>query len=94
MLSEEEIKKIATLARLELTPEQMKKFSKELTEILDFFEQLQEVNTDGTEPTAQITGLQKVLRPDEVKDCEVSEQLLKASPNSIENNHITVNSVL
>ncbi len=93
MLSAEEIRKIANLAHLELTEKEVEKFSRELSDILDFFNQLQEVNTDNVEPTAQVTGLRDIMREDAEKNCDYSEKLLSSSPNAIEKSQITVKSV-
>ena len=93
MLSEEEIKKIALLSRLSLSPEEMQKYQRELSEILSFFEKLQEVPTDDVLPTAQVTGLENGLREDETLREVQSENLLKCSPHPIVRKHISVPSV-
>jgi len=59
-----DVKNIAKLSRLELSPAEEKKFSKELSSILDYVEQLKEIKTDNIEPTAQVTGLTNVTRED------------------------------
>jgi aspartyl-tRNA(Asn)/glutamyl-tRNA(Gln) amidotransferase subunit C len=93
MLSEDEIKKIALLSRLALSPEELQKYQKELSEILSFFEKLQEVSTDDSTPTAQVTGLENGLRQD-IPIREVQNQdLLKCSPHAIIKSHISVPSV-
>ncbi len=94
MISEEEIRRVATLAHLELNDEEMQKFSRELSDILDFFDALQEVDTDGVEPTAQVTGLKNVTREDHVDKCGYSDELLKASPHKVKDHQIEVNEVL
>jgi aspartyl-tRNA(Asn)/glutamyl-tRNA(Gln) amidotransferase subunit C len=93
MLNEDEIKKIARLSRLALSPEELQKYQKELSEILSFFEKLQEVNTNDTIPTAQVTGLENGLREDETLREVQNEDLLKSSPHPIVRNHISVPSV-
>lgn len=60
-----DVSHIAKLARLGLSPADEKKFVKELTAILDFIGKLKEVNVDGVEPTAQVTGLENIVRVDE-----------------------------
>lgn len=69
-LSKKEVEHIALLARLKLTDEEIEKFSNQLSQILEYVEQLQQVNTDGVELTAQVTGLENVLRPDELIQCD------------------------
>jgi aspartyl-tRNA(Asn)/glutamyl-tRNA(Gln) amidotransferase subunit C len=55
---------IAKLARIAMSPEELKKFQGQLTDIVSFISQLQEVDVTGVEPTAQVTGLEDVLRED------------------------------
>lgn len=59
------IKHVAKLANLTLTPEEEIKFEKQLSDILTYVEKLNEVNVEGIEPTSQVTGLENVTRPDE-----------------------------
>ncbi len=63
-LSPADVAHIAKLARLRLSPEEAKQMAKELSGILKYVDMLNEVNTDKVEPTAQVTGLTTVLRPD------------------------------
>jgi aspartyl-tRNA(Asn)/glutamyl-tRNA(Gln) amidotransferase subunit C len=70
----EEVEHIAELARIELTEEEKKKFSGELSEILGYIKQLQEVNTSGVEPVSQVTGLVNVLRDDIAENCGEDEK--------------------
>ena len=93
MISPEEIRRIAALANLELSEDEVEKFSRELSAILEFFAQLEEVDTSGVEPTAQITGLENITRVDEVRDFEASEELLHSSPNPIVRSQIEVRGV-
>ncbi|MAF13468.1 MAG: Asp-tRNA(Asn)/Glu-tRNA(Gln) amidotransferase GatCAB subunit C [Parcubacteria group bacterium] len=83
-LSKEEVEKIAILARLGLTEEEKEKFTTQLSSILDYVEQLKEVKTDGVEPSAQVTGLENVMREDSVEetDKEVRDKLLKQAPKT------------
>lgn len=81
-LSAEEVAKIARLARLKLTPEETKRFQEQLSEVLVYMEQLNEVNTVGVEPTAQVTGLQNVLADDMAKDSGIQDELLALSPET------------
>ncbi len=67
MLTREEVLKLAHLARLSLTDEEIEEFRKELSEILQYVEQLQAVDITGLLPTNQVTGLTNVMRPDEVR---------------------------
>lgn len=80
-LSKEDVLKLAKLARLRLTEEEVELYQKELSSILGYVEHLNEVDVAGLEPTYQVTGLMNVTRPDEVVDYGVSqEELLKNVP--------------
>jgi len=92
-LSKEEVKHIAKLARLKLTDEETEKFSKQLSDILSHAKMLDEVNTDNVEAIAQITGLKNVLFPDKEKKCGYTDELLKQTPQQIQDHMIKVKSV-
>ncbi len=55
---------VAKLANLPLKEEEEKKFEKQLSDVLQYIEKLNEVNTDSVEPTSQVTGLENVFRED------------------------------
>jgi aspartyl-tRNA(Asn)/glutamyl-tRNA(Gln) amidotransferase subunit C len=67
-LTREDVLKLAQLARLELSAAEVEEFSAELTEILQYVEQLQGVDVSDLEPTNQVNGLTNVMREDEVRD--------------------------
>lgn len=93
MLNEEEVKKIAQLARLGLSPAEIKKFAGQLTDILAYVDVLNELDTEKVPATFQVTGLQNVKRKDEVeKFCE-REELLACSPLPVEEQQIKVKNV-
>ena len=66
MLSKDEVKKIANLARIEISEEEADKYSTELSDILGFVEKLNEADTESVEPIAHITGAKNVIREDKV----------------------------
>lgn len=84
-LTKGDIDHLAHLARLTLTEEEKKRYADELSVVFDYFEMLNEVNTDGVEETCQVTGLEDVTRADEVKDCdeEVRKKLLAQFPEAV-----------
>ncbi len=63
------VKKVAEIARLDLTEAEIKKFSSDLTNILDAFKELEKVKTDGVEPTFQPIEVKDVLREDKEEGC-------------------------
>ena len=72
-LSKQEIQGIAKLARLDLTEAELEKYGGQLSAVLSYIDQLKEVDVKGVEPTAQVTGLENVLREDEVKNWDKKE---------------------
>ena len=81
-LSRAEVLKLARLARLDLTDEEVEQFQEQLSEILQYVEQLQAVDIRGLEPTNQVTGLTNVTREDEIRDYGYTPQdLLKNVPS-------------
>ena len=60
-LNQKQIQHIANLARLELTEEELKKYSNQLSDILSYINQLKEADTTNVEPTAQVTGMEKMF---------------------------------
>lgn len=67
-LTRDDVLKLARLARLDLSDEEIEEFSAELSEILQYVEQLQDIDVDGLLPTNQVTGLTNVTRSDVIKD--------------------------
>ena len=92
-ITKEEVLKLAKLSKLSLTDEEVDKYQKELDALLEYIDQLQSVDTEGLEPTNQVTGLHSVMRADEIKENVPMEQLLKNAP-STEGNLIKVRRVL
>jgi aspartyl-tRNA(Asn)/glutamyl-tRNA(Gln) amidotransferase subunit C len=81
-LTQEEVKKIASLCRISLTDAEVLKFQKELTTILDYVSELQQVDTEGVEEISQVTGLSNVFRPDQVIPSEITDEIIKRFPES------------
>jgi aspartyl-tRNA(Asn)/glutamyl-tRNA(Gln) amidotransferase subunit C len=81
-LTPKQIEQIATLARLDLSEKEKKMYAEQLSVVLDYISMLNEVDTDGVEETCQVTGLEDVVREDEVEDCdeETKVNLIKAFP--------------
>ena len=79
-LTSGEVKHIAQLAGLTLSSKEIKKFQKQLSEILDYVEILQKVDTQKIKPTSQITGLENVFREDKKKVCLSQKEVLANAP--------------
>ncbi|MAB60315.1 MAG: Asp-tRNA(Asn)/Glu-tRNA(Gln) amidotransferase GatCAB subunit C [Verrucomicrobiales bacterium] len=80
-----DVKYVADLARLELTDSEVNDFTKQLTEILTFVKQLENVDTSGIEPTAHAQPVFNVIRNDISRDGFGSDSALKNAPNSSKN---------
>jgi aspartyl-tRNA(Asn)/glutamyl-tRNA(Gln) amidotransferase subunit C len=82
-LSREDILKLARLARLDVSEEEISLYQKELSSILQYVEQIQDTDVFGLKPTTQVTGLTNVMRDDEVRDYGVSpDDLLRLAPKT------------
>jgi aspartyl-tRNA(Asn)/glutamyl-tRNA(Gln) amidotransferase subunit C len=78
-----DVLKLAQLARLSISDEEVEEFVHEFEEILTYVEQLQSVDTDGLEPTNQVSGNVNVMREDAVIDYGYEpRELLKNLPNT------------
>ncbi|OGJ41854.1 asparaginyl/glutamyl-tRNA amidotransferase subunit C, partial [Candidatus Peregrinibacteria bacterium RIFCSPLOWO2_01_FULL_39_12] len=66
MLTEDQVRHIAKLARIRLTDEEVKKFSKQLSGVLDYMDVLNEVDTKKVAETSQVTGLKNVMEEDAI----------------------------
>ncbi len=67
-LTRDDVLKLARLARLDVTDSEVEEYRRELSEILQYVEQLGSVDVKGLKPTNQVTGLTNVMREDEIKD--------------------------
>lgn len=84
-LSREEVLHIARLARLGLTESEVDRLREQLSNILENFEVLQQVDTTGVLPTAQSIALQNVVRGDEVAPSLPPTQILANAPRKDDN---------
>lgn len=90
----EDVENLARLSNLELSREEMSNLRADLENILGHIDQLAELNTEGIEPTYQVTGLQNVWRQDKVENHRASRSTLVALAAETENNQIKVPKVL
>lgn len=79
-LSHDEVLHIALLARVGLTDTEVKQLSEQLSNILDNFEALQQVDTTGVSPTAQSIALQNVMSDDDVAASLPPDEVLANAP--------------
>ena len=79
-LSQEEVQHIAELARLSLNEEEKSLYQEQLSAILEYFERLQELDTEANSPTATVLPLHSVMRDDEPKAPSPREDILANAP--------------
>jgi aspartyl-tRNA(Asn)/glutamyl-tRNA(Gln) amidotransferase subunit C len=75
-----DVKYVAHLARLSLSPEEEQTISEQLGHILGYIEKLKEVDVTGVEPTAHAFPLVNVTRPDEIRPSLSQEDALRNAP--------------
>jgi len=100
-ITKDEVTKIAKLARIELTDKEKEKFSGQLSEILNYVEQLNQTDTSKVSETSQVTGLTNVYREDVASELtqvdkdknKNREKLLNNAPDQ-QNDYIKVKAVL
>ena len=95
MISQEDVKNIAKLARLGITNNEAEKFQKDLSAILDFIEKLKEVNVDNVEATTNVTGLENKTRQDqgEKKEEKTRKNILANAPET-KDGYVKVKAIL
>jgi aspartyl-tRNA(Asn)/glutamyl-tRNA(Gln) amidotransferase subunit C len=84
-LSAAEVQKVARLARMRLTDPEQEQMRSQLSRILDYIAMLEEVDVSGVAPTAQVTDLISVLRPDAARPSLTVEEVLQNAPDQREN---------
>lgn len=96
MISKEEVKHIAKLARLELSAREIEKYQKELSSILDYIEKLKEVDVSKIEPTSHALDIENVTREDKIESqkSKIKDQNLVEMAPDKKNNYIKVKSIL
>jgi len=82
--NEQTIKTIANLARLRFPKEDEEKFMKDIDSILNWVEELKEVNIDGVEPLVSVTPRTDAVRADEVTDGGLQTELMANAPESVQ----------
>ena len=93
-LTNNDVLDLAKLAKLSLSNEEVEHFKKDLVEILNFVEKLNELNTEGLEPTHQVTGLTNVMRQDKVQDYGIERKAILDNVPQTDGNQIKVRKVL
>ena len=95
MLTKDEVKNIASLARIGIEDKEIEDYQKNLSEILDYFKELEGLDTNSIEPIGHITGRSDVSRKDERGEVarKEREDILNNAPER-KDNYVKVKSVL
>jgi aspartyl-tRNA(Asn)/glutamyl-tRNA(Gln) amidotransferase subunit C len=80
MIDREQVRKVALLARLELTPAEEEQFTTQLAGILEYVEQLNELDVSDVPPTTRAIDVSNVTRADELQPYPDREAILKSAP--------------
>lgn len=93
MLSREDVIKIAKLSKLEFNDKDIEDYRKDLSNILDFIELLNEVNVENVEPLFNVLDIKDRLRKDEISNELSKEDFLNNSPEK-DNEYIVVPKII
>jgi len=85
--------RVAKLARISLNEEEVEKFQKGLSAVLDYVEELKSVNTEGLEEVSQVTGLINVQRDDVAVLADNREEIFREAPE-MKDNYFKVKAIL
>ncbi|MGB3139147.1 MAG: Asp-tRNA(Asn)/Glu-tRNA(Gln) amidotransferase subunit GatC [Nodosilinea sp.] len=80
MIDLEQVRKVALLARLELSAAEEEQLTEQLSGILDYVEQLKELDTDNVEPTTRAIELSNITRPDRLQPFAERAAILDCAP--------------
>ena len=92
-ISKDQVRHLATLARIKFTNEELEKMQKELNSILDPIKMLQDIDTNGVAPTSYSGGVISVMREDQVSSSFPAKDMIANAP-STEGNYIKIKEVL
>ena len=85
-ITTDDVRHLAQLSNLQLSDEEVANLQVDLGNILNYIDQLSELDTTGVEPTYQVTGLENVWRDDEVDQTQVDrDTLLALAPDQTDN---------
>ena len=85
MISEDEVARVAHLARLSLTPEETRSLATQLSSVLKNFDQVSKVNTEGVEPLVTPTDIEQFWRQDQMERWESVQAAMQNAPEVVGN---------
>jgi aspartyl-tRNA(Asn)/glutamyl-tRNA(Gln) amidotransferase subunit C len=81
-ITREEVQHVAMLFRMSLSEEEIARLQQQLSQILDYFQVLQQIDTEGVPPTSHTVSLENVMRDDEPRPSYPTEDILANAPKS------------
>jgi len=94
-LTTDEVAHVALLANLPLSKEELEKFKDQLSPVISYIDELSEVDTDDVPPTSQTTGLENVMREDEIDVTRIlSQEQALSGTEKTHNGYFVVDMVL
>ena len=93
-ITNDDVRHLAHLSSLQMSDAEVESLRADIEKIINYINQLDELDTDDVEPTYQVTGLQNVWRDDEIIDSSVSRQQLLALAAEQSDNCVKVPKVL
>jgi aspartyl-tRNA(Asn)/glutamyl-tRNA(Gln) amidotransferase subunit C len=81
-VTKEDVRKVARLSRIAVPEERLEQLAAELTGIMGWIEQLNEVDVEGVEPMTSVVAATLPLRDDIVTDGDIAEQILANAPRT------------
>lgn len=81
----EQVRHVARLARLELSPDEERSLQANMSEILTYVDKLNELDTEGVTPTTQVGEAGTPMRDDQVTNQPIPDDLLRNAPARVDN---------
>ena len=94
-ITTETLENVISISALEFTPAEKERVAADIENILDYIDQMNELDTDGVEPTYQVTDLQNVWREDAVDETLLArDEVLKSAGENVTQSQVKVPKVL
>lgn len=92
-ISDETMEYVGILAKLELSPEEKERAKKDMEEMLDYIDKLNELDTTGTEPMSHVFPVHNVFREDVITNGDDHENMLKNAPEAKDGSYLVPKTV-
>ena len=92
-VSKDDVRKVARLSRIAVSEDRLEPLAKELSDIMGWIDQLNEVDVEGVAPMTSVVATQLPMRADEVSDGNIQDSVLKNAPKADEGFFVVPRSV-